>query len=123
MNPPKISVVIPAYNHEKYVEEAICSVLDQSVRDFELIIVNDGSPDHSEEVILGIRDERIRYFSQSNQGAHKAINRGIGLARGEFVSILNSDDAYHPERLGECLGILEDASVHAVFSHAEFVDG
>lgn len=123
MNSPKISVIIPAYNHEKYVGEAVHSVLEQHMTDFELIIVNDGSRDRSEQVILSIQDRRIRYFTQNNQGAHNTINRGIGLARGEYVSILNSDDAYYPERLGECLKTLEkNASLHAVFSHVEFID-
>lgn len=120
---PKASVIIPAYNHEKFLEEAIYSVLDQTVADFELIIINDGSSDRSEEVVRGIEDKRIRYFYQENQGAHHAINRGIGLAKGEYVSILNSDDVYDPKRLETFLKILEaDISVHAMVSYIEFMD-
>lgn len=120
---PKLSVIIPLYNHEKFIDEAIHSVLEQSFSDFELIIINDGSTDRSEEVVQGIRDKRIRYFAQVNQGAHTAINRGIRLSRGDYVSILNSDDVYYRTRLEEALAVLEtDTSVQAVFSHIELVD-
>lgn len=124
MNNPKISVIIPAYNHEKYIREAIYSVLRQTVTDFELIIINDGSTDGTEAVIQGIEDPRIRYFSQENQGAHNTINRGIELARGEFVSILNSDDAYAPERFAAIFDEFEaNGDIAAVFTQAECIDG
>ncbi|OQX05474.1 MAG: hypothetical protein BWK80_52115 [Desulfobacteraceae bacterium IS3] len=120
---PLISVIIPAYNHEKYLKETIASVLEQTASDFELIIINDGSQDRSEEIILSINDSRIQYFYQENQGAHNTLNRGIRLARGKYISILNSDDIYYPRRFEEFLKILEqEPSVHAVFSHVEFVD-
>ncbi|GBC60665.1 hypothetical protein DENIS_1622 [Desulfonema ishimotonii] len=121
---PKISVIIPAYNHEQYIREAVYSVLGQSVTDFELIIVDDGSQDHTGEIIRAIEDPRIQYYHQENQGAHNTINRGIGLARGEYVSILNSDDAYDPRRFEIFLEALEqDDSLSAVFSRTECVDG
>jgi glycosyltransferase involved in cell wall biosynthesis len=78
---PKITVVIPLHNHEKFVKEAVHSVLEQSFSDLELIILNDGSTDSSEDVVKSIRDDRIRYFYQDNRGTHHAINRGIHLAR------------------------------------------
>lgn len=122
-NNPKISVIIPLYNHEKYIKEAIYSVLEQTFSDFELIIINDGSTDKSEEVVKSINDDRIKYIYQENQGAHNTINRGIQLAQGEYVSILNSDDAYYKNRLEEALKIVEsDSSIYAVFSHIEFID-
>ncbi len=99
MKSPEISVVMPVYNHEAYVAEAIASVLGQDFADFELIIVNDGSTDASEDVVLGFDDPRIHYFSQANRGAHHALDRGIANARGRFVAILNSDDVYAPKRL------------------------
>jgi glycosyltransferase involved in cell wall biosynthesis len=120
---PKISVVIPLYNHEKYVEEAVRSVLAQSVSDFELIIINDGSTDNSENIVNHIDDDRIRYVYQENQGAYKTINKGIQLAKGEYISILNSDDSYYPNRFEEFLKILENEdAIYAVFSHVEFID-
>jgi glycosyltransferase involved in cell wall biosynthesis/FtsZ-binding cell division protein ZapB len=120
---PKISVIIPLYNHEKYIREAIDSVIGQSFDDFELIIINDGSTDNSEAIVRDINDDRINYFYQENQGASQTINRGIKLARGEYVSILNSDDVYYRNRLEEALKIFEsDNSIYAVFSHLELID-
>jgi glycosyltransferase involved in cell wall biosynthesis len=106
----KISVIIPAYNHEKYITETINSVLNQSCQDFEIIIINDGSTDSTEQRILSIHDKRIQYLSQENRGAHSAINRGISLSQGEYISILNSDDVYFPKRLETCLNYLENNS-------------
>ena len=120
---PKISVIIPLYNHEQYIREGILSVLDQTIQDFELIIINDGSTDGSEGVVKSIADPRIIYIFQENQGAPAALNRGIKLAKGEYISILNSDDVYHRERFQECLGILEaDLNIPAVFSHVQMID-
>jgi len=120
---PKVSIIMPLYNHERYVGEAIDSVLGQSFAYFELIIINDGSSDNSEGVVKKIEDERIRYFFQENQGAPYTINRGIQLARGDYISILNSDDVYDSNRIEECLNMLEsDNSLSAVFSHLEFID-
>lgn len=104
----KISVIIPAYNHEHYVADAIDSVLKQGWREFELIVINDGSTDATEQRILSFHDPRIRYVSQENSGAHAALNRGIAMAEGEYLSILNSDDVYLPNRLETCLAFLED---------------
>jgi glycosyltransferase involved in cell wall biosynthesis len=120
---PKISVIIPLYNHEKYIKEAICSVLEQSFSDFEVIVINDGSTDNSEDIVRNVNDDRIKYFYQENQGAHNTINRGINLARGDYVSILNSDDIYDSKRLEDCLKMIEsDDSLSAVFSHIAFID-
>lgn len=119
----KVSVIIPAYNHEEYIGIAIESVLYQTFQDFELIIINDGSTDNTDQVIRKYSDPRISYVPQENQGAHNAINKGISLARGEYISILNSDDVYHAERLGKCVDLLEmrkDCSV--VITEIEGID-
>jgi len=122
--PPRVSVVIPLYNHERYVQGCIASVLNQTAADFEVIIVDDGSTDRSGEVVRTFDDDRIFYLLQDNQGAHAAINRGISLARGEFVSVLNSDDLYREDRLQECLdACLADPTLAAVFSQVEMIDG
>jgi len=102
-----ISVIIPAYNHEKYIALSIESVLKQSYRNFELIIINDGSTDRTEKEILQFKDPRIHYFTQENHGAHYTINKGITIAKGEYISILNSDDEYSPERLIQCFDYLK----------------
>jgi glycosyltransferase involved in cell wall biosynthesis len=116
MGNPKVSIVIPAYNHERYVGEAIRSVLDQTFQDFELIIINDGSTDNTEAEILKFKDDRIRYSSQGNRGLSATLNRGIDLARGEYFGLLPSDDLYIREKVetqvkafqerGNALGIL-----------------
>ena len=84
----QVSVIIPAYNHEKYITDAINSVLNQSYQDFELIIINDGSTDSTEEKILSIHDQRIKYISQKNSGAHSAINCGISWLRVNIFQFL-----------------------------------
>jgi glycosyltransferase involved in cell wall biosynthesis len=117
-----VSVVMPAYNHEKYVAAAIESVLKQSLGDLELIIVNDGSRDGTERVIRTFDDPRIRYFTQENQGAHVAINRGLKLARGEYLAILNSDDVYAPQRLERLLQHAEMSGLDFLFTEVEHID-
>lgn len=96
---PLISIIIPAYNHERYVADAIRSVLLQSVADLEIIAIDDGSTDNTFCEMKKIKDPRIRLHHQENIGAAETINRGILLSRGRFIGILNSDDLYHPERL------------------------
>ncbi|HBI15677.1 MAG TPA: hypothetical protein DDY20_09220 [Desulfobulbaceae bacterium] len=96
---PKISVIIPAYNHERFIGAAVESVLNQTCHDFELIVINDGSTDRTGEIIQSYRDERIIYRSQENQDAYNTLNRGLGMVRGNYVAILNSDDVYFPDRL------------------------
>ena len=105
---PLISVVIPAYNHEKFIGPAIESVLSQSVDDFELIIIDDGSTDNTATVIKSYKDPRLHYFHQENQDAYNTINRGLGKARGRYISILNSDDMYRPERFTRILNFIEE---------------
>jgi len=102
-----ISVVIPSYNHEQYIGKAIESTLGQSYSDLELIIIDDGSIDSSRDIINKYTDERITRVYQENQGAHAAINRGLTIAKGEYISILNSDDTYHIDRFKECINIFD----------------
>lgn len=122
LNKPLISVVMPAYNHQGFVAEAIQSVLTQTLQDIELIIVNDGSTDNTEKVILEFEDARIRYFTQSNQGAHHALNRGIALAQGEFLAIINSDDVFIADRLEILLNTLQDGNLDFVISDINLIN-
>ena len=120
-----LSVVIPLYNHEHYIEQAVASLLNQSVPAGEIIIIDDGSTDRSGEVVERLRVVRpeIQIHTQPNQGAHAAINRGVALATGRFVAILNSDDVYHPDRLRQCLAVLEkEQAVSAVATGLSFID-
>ncbi len=104
---PQVSVVLPAYNHEAYIAEAINSVLGQTLADFELIIIDDGSQDRTPDIISTFTDPRIRFVRQANAGSHSTINRGIGMATGRYVAILNSDDRYMPDRLARLLEFAE----------------
>ncbi|MEW8505626.1 MAG: glycosyltransferase [Candidatus Thiodiazotropha sp.] len=97
---PAISVIIPSYNHANYIAEAIESVLQQSFHDWELIIIDDASKDDSWNIIVSYEDKRIQSLRHAvNQGAHNTINEGLGLAKGDYLTILNSDDCYTPDRL------------------------
>jgi len=105
MSAPLVSVIIPAYNHERFVGAAVESVLGQSCADLELIVIDDGSRDRTGEVVQSYTDPRLSYYHQENQDAYNTINRGLGLARGEYTAILNSDDVYalnRLQRLVEC---------------------
>jgi glycosyltransferase involved in cell wall biosynthesis len=97
----KVSVVIPVHNGEKYLAQAIESVLAQTFRDFELLIVDDGSTDGSRAIaeLYARHDGRIRVFSQPNRGVAAAGNRGLQEANGEWVARLDADDVFHPEKL------------------------
>ncbi len=96
----RCAVVIPLFNHARYVEAAVASVLGQSRPPERLIIIDDGSTDQSVEIVRSITDPRITLVEQANAGAHNALNRGIALAEDcEFVAILNSDDIHLPHRL------------------------
>ncbi len=116
MSNPVISVVIPAYNHERFIGKAIDSVLDQTLDDFELIIVDDGSTDNTAGVIKQYDDPRISYTWQENQDAFNTINRGMEMATGKYISILNSDDIYTTDRLQKALEHCQREGAECVFS-------
>lgn len=120
----KISVVIASYNHEKYVAEAIESVLRQTCQDFEVVITDDGSTDRTVEAIRNFRDPRIRLFCfAKNRGASVAMNNSIREAHGEYVAALGSDDLCNPGRLRTQAAILDRSSeIGAVFSSVEVID-
>lgn len=103
-----VSVVIPSYNHAPYIRQAVESVLAQSHPNLELIVIDDGSTDLSLSYLRAVRDPRYTLVQQANAGAHNAINKGLSLAKGNYLAILNSDDVFHPERLAECIARLKD---------------
>lgn len=125
-----ISVIIPAYNHERFIGAAIESVLGQTWTDLELIVIDDGSTDRTGAVIQGYKDSRLTYLYQENQDAFNTINRGLGLARGDFVAILNSDDVYTLNRLERLVAVQRETGAQCLFtdvvpisdSGTEFVD-
>jgi glycosyltransferase involved in cell wall biosynthesis len=125
-----ISVIIPAYNHERFIGAAIESVLGQTWTDLELLVIDDGSTDRTGAVIQGFKDSRLTYLHQDNQDAFNTINRGLGLAQGDFVAILNSDDVYMLNRLERLVETQKQTGAQCLFtdvtpisdSGAEFVD-
>jgi len=123
---PLVSVIMPCYNYEKYVKDAIQSVLSQTFKDFELIVVDDCSTDHSLDVIIeeSAKDNRIGVVRQlQNMGVHIARNTGINAARGDLVTVLDADDMFVPNRLErQVVQFLEDKDLDFLWGDAETVD-
>lgn len=116
-----ISVIIPVYNGERYLGEAIESVFAQTFEPLELIVIDDGSTDRSGDVAKGFGD--LRYEFQENRGISAARNRGVELARGEFLAFLDADDVWTPDKLNLQMAVVErEPTVDLVFGHVqEFV--
>lgn len=100
MSDPLVSIIMPVYNGERYISEAIESVLSQTYQNLELIIVNDGSTDNSKTAIESyLQDPRIRYFEQPNAGVAAARNTAIKKSQGKLIGFLDQDDYWHPEKI------------------------
>jgi len=100
MKAPLVSVIIPAYKQEQYVGEAIQSVLNQTYQEFEVIVVNDGSPDATSEVVNSFTDPRVRLIvHETNRGLPATRNTGMRASSGKFLALLDADDIYHREKL------------------------
>jgi len=98
MNSSLISCIVPVFNGERYVREALESILAQTHRPLEIIVADDGSTDGTGAIVAGF-GERVRYVKQSNKGPATARNFGLSLATGDFVAFLDADDLWHPEKL------------------------
>ncbi len=107
-----ISIIIPCYNGEKFLKDALASVLWQTYTNWECILVDDGSTDGTAEVFGNFvqKDQRFRYFRQNNSGPSSARNNGIDKAKGEFIQFLDADDVILPGRLEHCLKIFEQSN-------------
>lgn len=106
---PKVSVILPVYNAEKYLAAAIDSILQQTFTDFELLLINDGSTDSSEQIIQRYNDPRIVYVrNESNQGLIYSLNKAIDLAKGEYIARMDADDVALPERFSEQTTFLDN---------------
>jgi glycosyltransferase involved in cell wall biosynthesis len=112
------SIVIPLYNKEKFIQTTLKSVLNQTFIDFEIIVVNDGSTDNSEEVISQINDKRVHYFCKINEGVSSARNFGIEKAKGDYICLLDADDYWEPDFLFEFHSVIHKNGNHNVFSCA-----
>ena len=91
----KVSLIVPIYNTAKYLDKCILSLVNQSLKDIEIILINDGSTDNSEEVIKKYDDERIVYINKENEGIGKTRNLGIEVSTGEYIAFVDSDDYLH----------------------------
>ena len=112
----RISVVIPAYNHEQFIGPAIDSVLNQSWENLELIVVDDGSTDRTGALVKSYSDPRLSYYYQENQDAFNTINRGMELAEGDYIAILNSDDIYTEDRLEKLVAVQQESNAACLFT-------
>lgn len=123
---PLVSVVMPVYNHENYVEEALDSVALQTYQNIELIVIDDGSKDRSvskiEAWVLKNPKIRVTFIPQTNRGAHNTINRGLKMAQGKYLTVLNSDDFYHVRRIELLVQKMEREEGQFIFSRVHLVD-
>lgn len=115
---PKFSVIIPLFNKEKDIESTIESVLKQTFVDFEVLIINDGSTDHSLEVVQSIKDSRIKMFSKVNEGVSRARNFGVEKAQAPFIAFLDADDYWFPTHLETLDQLITQFQEHNWFSCA-----
>lgn len=119
MTEPSISVIIPAYNAAEFMGETLDSVFGQTFTNFEVIVINDGSPDTDQlEQVLQRYPSNLRYIKQENQGAAAARNTGLRAARGEFVAFLDADDTWLPLFLEKQIALLKGSDVDLVFADA-----
>lgn len=120
---PKVSVIMSVYNAEKYLNEAIESILNQKFKDFELIIINDGSTDSSLEIVQSYNDERLVLLDQKNAGNSIARNRAIQISKSNYIAILDADDISMPDRLEKQYYFIQNNPDYVVVgSNAEIID-
>ena len=125
MSTPAVSVVMSAYNAERYLREAMDSMLAQTFRDFELILIDDGSKDATTKIAneYAAKDNRIRVISRPNKGLTVSLNEGLGLARAPLIARMDADDVALPQRFERQVAFLDDhPDVVVVGSHVELVD-
>lgn len=120
-----ISIVMPAYNAEKTIRQAMGSVMAQTFKDWELLVVNDKSKDRTRDIILDSAksDKRIRYIeNRRNLGVSETRNRGVSLACGQWIAFLDSDDAWEEKKLEEQVGQIHKSDARFVFTGSAFMD-
>ena len=119
-----VSVIMPAYNMEKYIGDSIESVLNQNYINFELIIINDGSSDGTKEIIAKYQhmDERIIYIEQENHGVSVARNVGMSCAKGKYISFLDADDLWEPIFLSTLIKVAEQTGKDWICGEMDIID-
>jgi glycosyltransferase involved in cell wall biosynthesis len=120
---PKVSVILPVFNGEAYLKAAIESILSQTFKDFELLLVNDGSTDTSEEIILSYTDNRIVYVkNEFNRGLIFTLNKSIDIAQGELIARMDADDIALPDRLQKQVDYFEKHPIAVLASTVKLID-
>jgi glycosyltransferase involved in cell wall biosynthesis len=120
---PSVSVIIPLYQTERYILDAIRSVQDQTFRDFEIIVVDDGSTDRGPEIVARVNDRRLRLVHQENRGLAGARHTGVREAKAPILAFLDADDLWHPLKLERLVAKLDaDERVGVAFSASAFMD-
>lgn len=122
---PLVSVLMPVYNGELYLQEAMESILDQTFREFEFIIINDGSTDYTGEIVQSYADPRIRCFeNEQNMGVARSRNRALSLAQSPYIAVMDADDVSLPERLAKQVDFLDaHPEVGVLGSLVQVIDG
>jgi len=120
---PKVSVIMSVYNGEKYLREAMDSILNQTFTDFEFIIINDGSTDHTKQILESYTDSRIRLFHQKNIGLTKSLNKGLRVANGEYIARQDADDISELDRINQEVSFLDNNSEIALIgTYVNFIN-
>lgn len=122
---PLISVIIPSYNAQAYIEEAITSVLEQTLGDFELLVIDDCSRDETRQIVASFekRDKRVHLIeNKENVGVARTRNRGLSLCKGQYVAFLDSDDYWKPEMLEKMVARAQESGADIVYCSYELVD-
>jgi teichuronic acid biosynthesis glycosyltransferase TuaG len=124
-NIPEVSVIMPAYNCERYIEEAVRSVMAQTVRDWELIVLDDGSADSTCDVVRRLMEEDPRitlHQNPENMGVAKTRNKGLAMSRGKYVALLDSDDVWYPEKLEKQLALAFQTGADVIYCSYGIID-
>jgi glycosyltransferase involved in cell wall biosynthesis len=119
---PLISVLMTTYNHEKYIGDAVRSVLAQTFEDFEAVIIDDGSTDRTGDVVCSFADPRLRYLRQENQGPSVATTTALAACRGKYLALMSGDDVLHPDRLRRQVEAYGPGPTRVLFAGVDFID-
>lgn len=122
---PLVSVVIPAYNHAKYIENTVLSVIEQTYDNIEIIIVDDGSTDNTKSICKELEQKysNIKYFYHDNMGAHNTLNKAIDLSNANYIAVLNSDDIFYKNKIAKCVEIIsKDNEIEFIVGNIHFID-
>lgn len=117
-----VSIIIPCFNAEKYIEETIQSVINQTYKNWELLLINDGSTDNSIELVKDINDDRITIINKNNSGVSDTRNFGLLLAKGDFIAFLDADDVWHNQFLEKQINLLLSSEFDLSYTCCQITD-